>query len=83
MAAIGRKAIQPTRDRLLMGWNIYRLETRAVVVRREEEDIEGCFEFVREATESEVEDELVRRKISKDRSRLMLTPGLFEYFDRE
>jgi hypothetical protein len=49
-----------------MGWNIYRrLETRAIIVRREEEEIEGCFEFVREATESEVDDELARRKTSK------------------
>ena len=48
-----------------MGWNIYRLENRAVIVRREDEEIEGYFEFVREATESEVEDEYARRKMSK------------------
>ena len=48
-----------------MSWNIYRLETGAVIVRRDEEEIEGSFEFVREATESEIEDELTRRKILK------------------
>jgi hypothetical protein len=48
-----------------MAWNIYRRETGAVIVRDECEDIEGCFNFIREATESEVDDELARRKISK------------------
>jgi hypothetical protein len=66
-----------------MGWNIYRLETRAVIVRKEEEDIEGCFEFVREATESEVEDELARRKISKASKPCHADPRLFEDFDRD
>jgi hypothetical protein len=68
-----------------MGWNLYRrLETRTVIVRREEENIEGCFEFVREATESKVEDELARRRRSqRHRSNVILPIGLFEDFDRD
>jgi hypothetical protein len=47
-----------------MAWNIYRLDTGAVIVRDEYEEIEGCFNFIREATESEVDDELARRETS-------------------
>ena len=48
-----------------MAWNIYRRDTGAVIVRDESEDIEGCFSFIREATESEVDDEQKRRKKKK------------------
>jgi hypothetical protein len=48
-----------------MGWNIYRRDTGVVIVRDEEEDIDGCFYFIREATESEVDDEQKRRETKR------------------
>ena len=48
-----------------MGWNIYRRDTGAVIVREEDEEIEGRFEFIREATESEVDDEQKRRETKR------------------
>jgi hypothetical protein len=48
-----------------MAWNMYHRDTGAVIVREEDEEIDGCFNFIREATESEVEDELARRKTSR------------------
>ena len=51
-----------------MAWNIYRRDTGAVIVRDEDEEIEGSFNFIREATESEVDDELTRRKFSQIRT---------------
>jgi hypothetical protein len=47
-----------------MAWNIYRRDTGAAIVREESEEIEGSFNFIRPATESEVADELARRKTS-------------------
>ena len=48
-----------------MAWNIYRRDTGAVIVREEDEEIEGLFEFIREATESEVDDEQKRRETKR------------------
>jgi hypothetical protein len=48
-----------------MAWNIYRRDTGAVIVREEDEEIVGRFEFIREATESEVEDEQKRRETKR------------------
>ena len=48
-----------------MAWNIYRRDTGAVIVRDEAEEIDGCFYFIREATESEVDDEKKRRQTKR------------------
>ena len=52
-----------------MAWNMYRRDTGAVIVREEDEEIKGGISFIREATESEVADELARRKASLPQSR--------------
>jgi hypothetical protein len=51
-----------------MAWNIYRRDTGAVIVRDEDEEIEGCFSFIREATENEVDDEKKRREAKSGKS---------------
>jgi hypothetical protein len=51
-----------------MAWNIYRRDTGAVIVRDEDEEIEGCFNFIREATESEVDDEQKRRETKRSQA---------------
>ena len=51
-----------------MGWNLYRRGTGAVIVREEDEEIEGRFEFIREATESEVDDEQKRREAKRSQA---------------
>ena len=65
-----------------MAWNIYRLDTGAVIVREEDEEIEGGFSFIREATESEVADELGRRKTSLAQSRPRLLFSLKKAMNR-
>jgi hypothetical protein len=58
----------------IMAWNIYRRDTGAVIVREEDEEIKGGFSFIREATESEVEDELARRITSLAQSGRLSCP---------
>jgi hypothetical protein len=65
-----------------MGWNIYRRDSGAVIVREEDEEIIGGFSFVREAIESEVADELARRKTSLAQSRPRLLFSLKKAMNR-
>jgi hypothetical protein len=53
---------EPIQEEEIMAWNIYRRDTGAVIVREEDEEIKGGFNFIRQATESEVADELARRR---------------------
>jgi hypothetical protein len=65
---LGAKAERATanhQERRAMAWNIYRRDTGVVIVRDENEEINGCFNFVREATESEIDDEQKRRETKK------------------
>jgi hypothetical protein len=69
-----------------MAWNIFfrsNCHSGCVIVRQEDEPLPEGFNFVREATESEVDDELKRRKISKAPKACDADPRLFEDFDRE
>jgi hypothetical protein len=57
-----------------MAWNMYRRDTGAVIVREEDEEIKSGFCFIREATESEVADELASRKTSLAQSSRLSCP---------
>lgn len=68
-----------------MAWNIYQKQcTRQtkVIVQDEDEELPPGFCFVREATESEVEDELARRKASLAQSRPRLLFSLKKAMNR-